>query len=176
MDKGTLIEFRLNGERRLAVADRPEGKKDWIVIDEQGQSHKLRSQRVEYEVGSGYAVEDISQFQAEVKNYLDPSSLEVAWELLIEEKAGVTAKEMAQLLFSEQSPALCYAAHYLLCEDKIFFKKKAEYYEPRSENQVEEIKHQLEIEEQKQRDKQGFIERVSQRLAANQVEWLESDR
>ena len=50
MEKGTLIEFRLQGERRLAVAERPEGKKDWIVVDGKGQSHKIRPQRVEYTV------------------------------------------------------------------------------------------------------------------------------
>jgi hypothetical protein len=27
VDKGTLVEFRLHGDRRLAVADRPDGKK-----------------------------------------------------------------------------------------------------------------------------------------------------
>ncbi len=53
MEKGQLIEFRVNGERRLAVVDRPEGKKDWIVIDNEGHSHKLRPQRVEYEVTRG---------------------------------------------------------------------------------------------------------------------------
>lgn len=46
MEKGKLIEFRLQGERRLAVMDRPEGKKDWIAIDQGGQSHKIRLQRV----------------------------------------------------------------------------------------------------------------------------------
>jgi exoribonuclease-2 len=34
VEKGKLIEFRLQGERRLAVMDRPEGKKDWIAIDQ----------------------------------------------------------------------------------------------------------------------------------------------
>ena len=42
MEKGKLIELRVGGERRLAVADRPEGKKDWIVIEASGQSHKIR--------------------------------------------------------------------------------------------------------------------------------------
>jgi exoribonuclease II len=44
VEQGKLIEFRVQGERRLAVADRPEGKKDWIVIDGGGQSHKVRPQ------------------------------------------------------------------------------------------------------------------------------------
>ena len=48
MEKGTLVEFRVQGERRLGVIDRPEGKKDWIVIDQGGNPHKLRPQRFDY--------------------------------------------------------------------------------------------------------------------------------
>ncbi|MGC1245832.1 MAG: ribonuclease R family protein [Spirulinaceae cyanobacterium] len=176
MDKGTLIEFRLHGERRLAVAERPEGKKDWLFLDEKGQAHKLRPQRIEYEIGNGYEPDDIPNFLKEVQNYLDPSSLEIAWELLVEDKAGVTPPEMAQLLFSARTPAHCYGAYSLLCEDKVYFKKKADYYEPRSQSQVEEIKHQLEVEQQKQLEKQGFLARVQRTLAKEQVEWVESDR
>ena len=176
MEKGTLIEFVQQGERRLAVAERPEGKKDWIFVDEHGQSYKLRPQRIEYEVGHSYHFSDISSFIREIQPYLDPSSLEVAWELLVEEGLAVTADQMAQLLFSDQSPTLCYAAHTLLSADKVYFKKKGSTYEPRSETQVEEIKHQLEVEEQRQREKEEFLARLQQALAGASVEWTPGDR
>lgn len=177
MEKGTLIEFRIQGERRLAVADRPEGKKNWIFIDERGQPHSLRPQRIEYAVeGESYKPSDIPQFLQQIQDYLDPSSLEVAWELLVDEGAGVTASELAQLLFSDQSPPLCYAAHLLLSEDKIYFKKKAENYEPRPASQVAEIKHQLEVERERSREKEEFFARVRQALAGEKVTWQESDR
>ena len=124
MEKGQLIEFRLQGERLLAVADRPEGKKDWLVIDANGQSHKLRPQRVEYTIpGSSYEASDISGFIKQCDEFLDPSSLEVAWELLIEMEESATPESLAQLLFSEKTPPQCYASHVMLAEDKIFFKK-----------------------------------------------------
>ncbi|WP_013320225.1 ribonuclease catalytic domain-containing protein [Gloeothece verrucosa] len=177
LSKGKLVEFRLQGERRLAVVDRPDGKKDWIVIDQGGQAHKIRPQRVEFEVTGGpYQPSDIANFLQQVQPFIDPSSLEVAWELLVEEGTPVTPSEMALLLFSEQSPVLCYVAHSLLCEDKIYFKKKGDSYEPRSAVQVEEIKHQLEVEEQRQREKQGFFTRIQKALAKEKVEWLDSDR
>ncbi|BAU66242.1 ribonuclease II [Stanieria sp. NIES-3757] len=177
MEKGTLIEFRTQGERRLAVAERPEGKKDWIVIDESGQSHKIRPQRVEYTVNGGlYKPSDISNFIKEAQSYLDPSSLEVAWEILVEDGDLVTPQQMAELLFSDQSPALCYSAHLLLSQDKIYFKNKGDAYEPRSAAQVEEIKHQLEVEQQKNREKEEFINHLQQALAGKPVEWTESDR
>ncbi|NJM89552.1 MAG: VacB/RNase II family 3'-5' exoribonuclease [Hydrococcus sp. RU_2_2] len=177
MEKGKLIEFRRQGERRLAVIERPEGKKDWIVIDEGGGSHKIRTQQVECEISGGpYKPSDIPSFVREVQPYLDPSSLEVAWELLIEEGKAVSPSEMAQLLFSEQSPASCYAAHSLLSEDKIYFKHKGELYEPRSASQVEEIKHQIEVEQQRHREKEAFLARIQQALTGEKIEWAESDR
>jgi exoribonuclease-2 len=56
VEKGKLVEFRVNGERRLGVVDRPEGKKDWIVLDSDGHAHKLRPQRVDYEVLRGLLI------------------------------------------------------------------------------------------------------------------------
>lgn len=177
MEKGTLIEFRLQGERRLAAADRPEGKKHWIVVDERGQSHTLHPRQVTYEVtGCTFKPSEIPKFLKEVEPYLDPSSLEVAWELLVEDGEAVTCAQMAQLLFSDQSPPLCYAAHCLLSEDKIYFKQKADSYEPRSAAMVAEIKHQRLAEESKLREQQEFFNRLQQRLTGVAVEWQDSDR
>ncbi|MEM8779820.1 MAG: ribonuclease R family protein [Cyanobacteria bacterium P01_G01_bin.49] len=177
MEKGKLIELRVNGERRLAVVDRPEGKKDWIVIDSAGHAQKIRPQRVEYEIAGGsYAVADIPQFLQEVEPYLDPSSLEVAWELLVEDGESVSATDMANILFSQETPVLCYAAHSLLCDDKIYFKKKGQHYEPRSASQVEEIKHQLDVEKQRQQEKETFLTHIQQAIAGETIDWSESDR
>lgn len=176
MEQGKLIEFRVQGERRLAVADRPEGKKDWIVIDAGGQSHKVRPQRVDYTVEGTYEPSQIKGFLAEVESYLDPSSLEIAWEMLIEDNDTVTPQQMAELLFSDQSPQACYAAHCLLSQDKIYFKQKSEHYEPRPATQVEEIKHQLEVQAEKESEKTQFIVHLKQALAGEKIQWSESDR
>jgi exoribonuclease-2 len=177
MEKGTLVEFRVNGDRRLAVADRPEGKKHWIVVDERGQSHTLHPRQVEYEISSQtYQPSDIAQFLRDIEPYLDPSSLEVAWEILIETGDSVNPGEMAMLLFSEKSAPLCYAAHCLLSSDKLYFKQKGDRYEPRPASQVAELKHQSELEAQRQRDWQEFLDRVHQTLQGETVEWQASDR
>ena len=177
MEKGTLIEFRIQGEHRLAVAERPEGKKDWIVVDSEGQSHKIRPQRVEYTVGGSlYEPSDIPSFIDDVQSYLDPDSLEVAWEILSEDGEIVTPGELSELMFDEQQPASCYAAHSLLSQDKIFFKKKGDGYEPRSANQVAEIKHQLEVQSQKEQEKEQFVRHLQQAISGETVKWSESER
>ncbi|MBE9125887.1 MULTISPECIES: ribonuclease catalytic domain-containing protein [unclassified Coleofasciculus] len=177
MEKETLIEFRVHGDRRLATVDRPEGKKHWIVIDERGQSHTLHPRQVSYEVkGCTFKPSEIPEFLKEVEPYLDPSSLEVAWEILVEDSKAVTCAEMAQLLFSDQSPPLCYAAHCLLSDDKLYFKQKADTYEPRPAAKVAEIKHQQLAAESKQREQEEFLTRVQQKLHGEAVEWQDSDR
>jgi exoribonuclease-2 len=185
MEKGTLVEFRLQGDTasdklrqpRLAVIDRPEGKKHWIAIDERGQAHTLHPRQITYEVaGQTYKPADLAGFWRSIQPYLDPSSLEVAWELLVEDGEAVDPAEMAMLLFSEQTPPLCYAAHYLLSEDKLYFKQKGDRYEPRPSAQVIELKHQSNIEAQRLQEWQLFLGRAQQALGNEQVEWQSSDR
>ncbi|WP_017294294.1 ribonuclease catalytic domain-containing protein [Geminocystis herdmanii] len=176
MEKGTLVEFRVNNDRRLAVIDKPEGKKDWIAIDERGNPHKIRPQRVDYQIqGQSFKYTEIPQFKEDIVPYLDESSLETAWELLVEDATPVTPSELASLIFSEDTPAVCYATHVLLSEDKIYFKKKGDIYEPRSNSQVEEIKHKIEIEEQKKQEKEGFILKLQKALAGETFKWENGD-
>ncbi len=178
MEKGKLVEVRLHGERRLAVTERPEGKTKWVVLDERGQSYTVNPQQISYEVtGQSYLQKEISKFRQEVEPYLDPDSLEVAWEILVEDGTNSTnVAEMAMLLFSEKSPAQCYAAYYLLSEDKLYFKQKGDRYEPRSRTLVEELKHQWEVASQRKRESEEFWARVQQGLAGESVEWQSSDR
>ncbi|MDX2243330.1 MAG: ribonuclease R [Leptolyngbyaceae cyanobacterium bins.302] len=177
MEKGTLVEFRVGGDRRLAVIERPEGKKHWIAIDERGQSHTLHPREISFEVtGDSYKPAQIKDFLKQIEPYLDPSSLEVAWEILVEDGEAVSPREMAMLLFSEQSPPLCYAAHLLLADDKLYFKFKGDRYEPRSKTQVNELKHQMTMEIQRQQEWSGFISRLEQALVKQPVEWQPSDR
>ena len=177
MDKGTLVEFRVQSDRRLGVVDRPDGKTRWFVVDERGQSHSLAPRQFTYTVsGQIYKPGEIPEFLNQVQPYLDPSSLEVAWELLIEDGETVTPHQMANLLFSESAPPQCYAAHCLLSEDKLYFKQKGDAYEPRSAAQVAERKHQMAVESQKAKGQQEFLARVEQALQGEVVEWQRIDR
>ncbi|MEM6252641.1 MAG: ribonuclease R family protein [Cyanobacteria bacterium P01_D01_bin.156] len=188
MEKGTLIEFKVQGAPRLGVADRPEGKKNWVVIDGNGQSHVLHPRQITYIVGEGsYQPADIASFLAEAEPNIDPESLEVAWEFLQEAGESTDPASLALLLFSEQSPALCYAAYCLLSTDKVFFKCKGEHYEPRSAKQVDEVRHQQARESARKREWEGFLVRARQALAGNQqdndenaavltVQWEKTDR
>jgi exoribonuclease-2 len=127
-------------------------------------------------VGETYKPSQIPSFLEQVKPLLDPSSLEVAWELLVEDGEAITPKEMANLLFSETQAHQCYAAYCLLSDDKMYFKQKGEAFEPRSAAAVAERKHQLEVEALKAKGQQEFLTRVNQALTGEAVEWQRHDR
>lgn len=167
VEKGQLIEFRQGSDRHLAVLDRPEGKKHWIALDGRGHSQKLHPRDISYELGGeGLAVADIARIEAELADYLDPTALEVAWELLVEDQESIAPKGLAQLLFSDQGMVPCYAAYRLLSEDKLYFKQRKDQYEPRPSAQVEELKHQMAVAQERQARWQSFLDKVHAQLAA----------
>ncbi|MBE9139221.1 VacB/RNase II family 3'-5' exoribonuclease [Nodosilinea sp. LEGE 07088] len=177
VDKGTLVEFKHQGQPRLGVVERPEGKKNWVVIDERGQAHTLHPRDLTYEVSDvTFKPADIAPFVAEAEAYIDPSSLEIAWEFLTEAGESADPATLAQLLFSDQGPAFCYAAHRLLADDKIFFKQKGDRYEPRSAAQIEEIRLQIERETQRQQEWEAFTTKARRGLAGESVDWEKGDR
>jgi len=177
VEKGTLIEFRVQNQRRLAAIDRPEGKKLWIAIDQHLQPHTLHPRHITFTVPhERFRPQDIPAFWQRVEPLLDPESLEVAWEILREEQRPITPEGLAELLFSETTAAACYAAYYLLSEDRFYFKLKGESYEPRPATQVAELKHQSEKEAQRLADEAAFAEHLAQALAGEFVAWTPSDR
>ncbi|MGB3492819.1 MAG: ribonuclease R family protein [Elainellaceae cyanobacterium] len=177
MEKGTLVEFQAQGDRQLAVIDRPDGKKNLIAIGSDGRKHSLHPRQIAYVVsGDSYQPTAIAGFLKDVEAYIDPTALEVAWELTVEEGGALTPQTLAELLFSESTAVSCYAAHCLLAEDKVFFKQKGDRYEPRPASQVADLQHQLMAEAQRRQEWEEFLERAQQALDGISVEWRESDR
>ncbi|MFN9533378.1 MAG: RNB domain-containing ribonuclease, partial [Pseudanabaena sp.] len=129
MEKGTLVEVKLHGDRRLVVIDRPEGKKHFQAIDENGNTHTIHPREINYTIkASGECPSfnhlQIPSFLQKIEKFLDPSSLEVAWEILIEDNQATSPSDLANLLFSELSAVTSYASYCLLSNDKIYFKQK----------------------------------------------------
>lgn len=177
VDKGTLVEFRLHGDRQLGVVNGPEGKKNWNLQTRTGNVQTVHPRQITYTVSGGpYRTTDIPTFAEQVNGYLSQADLEVAWELFSEASAPVTPQDLAQLLFESIQPAACYAAYGLLTEDRLYFKQKGDAYEPRPRVQVEEIRHQLDIEHRRHQEQIGFLSRVRSVLAGADVVWENVDR
>ncbi len=181
MEKGTLIEVKLHGDRRLAVIDRPEGKKHFQAIDENGNTHTIHPREINYIIkangeSASLTYTQIPSFLQKVEKFLDPSSLEVAWEILSEDNQPTSPNDLANLLFSEISTVTSYASYCLLSTDKIYFKQKGDLYEPRSGSQVSELKHQADAAAQRAKLIEEFQQKLSTKLSGDEVAWTTSDR
>lgn len=165
MDKGALVEFRLQGERLLAVITGPDGKKNWCLQIATGQIHRVHPRQVTFEWPDGpYKLQDIPKMESTSQEYVTATDLEVAWEILVDTHEATVPKDLALLLFGEQTPVATYSAHRLLVEDKLYFKQKGEVFEPRSREQVEEIRHQLAAAAEKARIQEAFVQKIRRRL------------
>lgn len=181
MEKGTLVEIKLHGDRRLVVIDRPEGKKHFQAIDENGNTHTVHPREINYTIkangeNSSFTYAQIPSFLQKIEKFLDPSSLEVAWEILIEDNQATSPTDLANLLFSEISAVTSYASYCLLNSDKIYFKQKGDLYEPRSTSQVTELKHQADAAAQRAKLIEEFQQKLTTRLSGGEVTWTTSDR
>ena len=181
MEKGTLVEVKLHGDRRLVVIDRPEGKKHFQAIDENGNTHTIHPREINYTIkasgeNSSFTHLQIPSFLQKVEKFLDPSSLEVAWEILIEDNQATNPNDLANLLFSELSAVTSYASYCLLSNDKIYFKQKGDLYEPRSSSQVSELKHQADAAAQRAKLIEEFQQKLTTKLSGGDVVWTTSDR
>eukprot|EP01018_Ginkgo_biloba_P021243 Gb_33852 [translate_table: standard] len=144
LQKGILLEFRKDSDRTLlAVAQKPDGKKNWMVSDQNGVTFSIKPQQVTYIVPGieDFQPAEITNFLLKVQHLLDPSLLEYAWEELLEKGRTVNAEELAEIIYGKTDPLESYCAHLLLSQDEIYFsvgesKGYSSVYEPRPTSQV----------------------------------------
>ncbi|KAK1272123.1 hypothetical protein QJS04_geneDACA021603 [Acorus gramineus] len=166
LQKGTLLEFCKDSERTLlAVAQKPDGKRNWMVSDQNGITSSIKRQQITYVVPGveNFNNEALADFIQKAQELLDPSLLEYAWMELLEKNRSVTAEELAKIIYGGTEPLECYCAHLLLFKDDIYFstvkrKGSCSIYEPRSTVQVEEVLHQKRVKKASEKELQEFIE------------------
>ncbi|CAI0472726.1 unnamed protein product [Linum tenue] len=98
--EGLLLEFKKDSDRLLlAVAQKPDGKKNWMVYDQNGVTSSIRPQQITYIVPGveKFDQTEISSFIQKAEDNLDPSLLEFAWVELLENNKSVTAEELAEV-------------------------------------------------------------------------------
>ncbi|KAK3016409.1 hypothetical protein RJ639_007056, partial [Escallonia herrerae] len=166
LQKGLLLEFKKDTERiLLAVAQRPDGRKNWMVADQNGVTSSIKPQQITYIVPGveNFAHTEISEFIQRAQNNLDPTLLEFAWVELLETNKPVTAEELAEMIFGSSEPLESYCAHLLLSRDDIYFtvlesKGPRSVYGPRSTFQVEELQHRKLAKEIADKEFEEFVQ------------------
>ncbi|WOL16565.1 ribonuclease II, chloroplastic/mitochondrial [Canna indica] len=165
LEKGLLLEFRKDSEKTLlAVVKKPDGKKNWMVCDQNGVMSSIRPQQVTYIIPGieNFDETNISDFVQKAQDILDPSILECAWAELLEHNKSVTAEELAEVIYGSKESLESYCAHLLLSRDDIYFstvdrKGYCCIYEPRPSIQVEELIKRKLVKESSEKDLEEFV-------------------
>ncbi|KAL6138737.1 hypothetical protein ACLB2K_064016 [Fragaria x ananassa] len=165
LQKGVLLEFKKDAERvLLAVAQKPDGKKNWMVSDQNGVTSSIKPQQITYIVPGveNFDHTEISDFVQKAKENLDPALLEFAWVELLEKNKRVKVEELAEMIFGSVESLECYCAHLLLSEDEIYFtvletKGSHSIYGPRPAEQVEELIRRKLAKEAAEKEQQEFV-------------------
>ncbi|KAJ0984005.1 hypothetical protein J5N97_002361 [Dioscorea zingiberensis] len=166
LQRGLLLEFRKDSQKLLlAVTQKPDGKKNWMVYDQNGVSSSIKPHQVTYIVPGieDFNHEDIADFIRKTQDLLDPSILEFAWEELLEKNKSVTAEELAEILYGIGDPLESYCAHLLLSEDEVYFtvsecKGSYSVYQPRPSVQVEELLHRKRMKDASEKELEEFVQ------------------
>ncbi|XP_077239005.1 ribonuclease II/R family protein [Tasmannia lanceolata] len=165
LQKGLLLEFRKDSDRiLLAVAQKPDGKKNWMVSDQNGITSSIKPQQITYIVpgAEDFDHTEISDFIQKAQNLLDPTLLEYAWLELLEKSKSVTAEELAEIIYGSMEPLESYCAHLLLSKDDIYFnaiesKGSCSIYEPRPTVQVDELLRRKRTKEASEKELEEFV-------------------
>ncbi|GJU43197.1 hypothetical protein Tco_1200463 [Tanacetum coccineum] len=98
LQKGLLLEFKKDVERILLdVGQKPDGRRNWIVFDQNGVTTSIKPQQITI-----------------------PHSLSLLGKLL-EGNKSVTAEDLAEMIFGGAEPVESYCAHLLLSRDEVYF-------------------------------------------------------
>ncbi|CAN6471801.1 unnamed protein product [Victoria cruziana] len=168
LQKGILLEFRKDSERiLLAVAQRPDGKKNWMVSDQNGTVSSIKPQQITYIIPGieGLDHSEISDFIRKTESLLDPTLIEYAWEELRETNKAVTAEQLAEIIYGTTEPLETYCAHLLLSKDEIYFtvleaKGYCAVYGPRPIQQVEELLVRKNAKETAEKELEEFVQLI----------------
>uniref|UniRef100_A0A804NB34 RNB domain-containing protein n=1 Tax=Zea mays TaxID=4577 RepID=A0A804NB34_MAIZE len=164
LQKGLLLEFQKDPERSLlAVVERPDGKKNWMVTDQNGVMSSIKPQQVTYVVPGimNFDYSKIDEFLEKTQNLLDPTILECAWMELSEKDKSITVEEFAEIVYGTKESLESYCAHLLLSRDVVYFVKveSRDYsmYQPRSPAQVEELLRRKLAKEAADKELEEFV-------------------
>ncbi|TVU36775.1 hypothetical protein EJB05_18722 [Eragrostis curvula] len=164
LQKGLLLEFQKDSERSLlAVVERPDGKKNWVVTDQNGILSSIKPQQVTYVVPGilNFDYSKIVEFLEKAQDLLDPTVLECAWMELSEKDKPITVEEFAEIVYGSKESLESYCAHLLLSRDIVYFvkvdKKDHSIYQPRTPAQVEELLRRKLAKEAAEKELEEFV-------------------
>jgi exoribonuclease II len=161
---GKILEYLQHGKSLFAVALR-EKKDRWTIINQDGSEFDLPIERIDLLPGqvpesANSSKEKLHFLQTTIeaaKSLAISINLAEVWELVLNNQTEISHLELVELFFKENDTLTNLSTRLILDSDRIYFKKKKDKkYEPRTAEQVEELKKQL-LAEQKKKEKRDLL-------------------
>ncbi|KAL2508303.1 ribonuclease II [Forsythia ovata] len=100
LQKGLLLELKKDSEKvLLAVAQKPDGKKNLMVSDQNGAMTSIKPQQITFIVPGveNFDYTETSDFVQRAQSNLDPTLLEFVWIELLEKNKSIRVEELAEI-------------------------------------------------------------------------------
>jgi len=174
MKPGDVIEFESGDRHLLGVVTRELGQK-YIVVTEEGDEMRPTGGEVTFELGaridpdrdSDAIASRLEGDRREIDSVAEEVDVGFLWEFVADDDR-VTAAELSDLFFENAETANVLGVQQALRDNGLYFKERSDGFEPRSANQVEEMKKQLEARRRERERRQRFVEGVVEVLEADQ--------
>jgi exoribonuclease-2 len=178
MKSGDVIEFDAGDQFLLGVITRDLGQK-YVLVTEEGDEMRATDDEITHELGTRIdpdrgtdgIVDRLETYRNEIDATADEVDVGFLWEFVGSDV--VTAAELSELFFESSETAEVLGVQQKLRENDLYFKGRNEGFEPRSENQVEEMRRQLEAERRERERRQKFVEGIVEILEADEGERAE---
>ena len=166
MKPGDVIEFETGDRHLLGVITRELGQK-FIVVTEEGDEMRPTDDEVTYELGrkidtdldSDTIRERLVLIRRKIDDVAETVDVEFLWEF-IEGDDRVSAAELSELFLESSEPREVLAVRQKLRANELYFKEKKDGFEPRSEDQVEQMRRQLEAARRERERRENFVDGV----------------
>ena len=178
---GAIVEYEQHGKPVLAVVDKPL-KKKWLVIDEFTKEVALSAERI-YLLPArlpstswpvGQKVRFIKQLAS--KALKKAESLEIAdiWKQIVENKElskrAQPVSELTKAIFKSDQIVQHLALRRAFLNDSIYFNRRGQNFEPRSEQDIERMQAKAKLEAEKIQEVDILIAAIKEKHSDNSLE------
>ncbi len=166
-----VVEYEQHGNPILSVVLEKK-KEKWSLLNQFGAELELPENRL-YLLPEKIKEEKISKAELEkflnltkdsVEKSLQELNLEDAWNIFNEVQEEVSIVEIVELLASNNSLINHLAVRRLLIGDKVYFKRLKDTFQPRSALMVQDLKHQVKIEESRKKLQEELVQALVERI------------
>lgn len=179
----SLLEYEQHGRPLLAAA-LAERKGRWLIVNEEETELELPANRLY--LLPGQVPRDAASPKSKaayLKGLLEKAAQEAkslnlgdVWEVVLGEVKELSAKEIAEVGFGDNSTVHHIAVRRLLIsgDGTLYFKRKKNGFEPRPADVVEQLRLQAEAERQREEKRRALIESIIAKLEDPRVELPDS--